>query len=384
MQTNPDNKINILQIIHRYRGNYPLLNLQVKLNPARFRTTICFLSGENDGRNQLDADGYEVLYLGYPGSKLRLHNLPLILHLKRIMEEHEIHVVNCQQHRPTPLGVMAALLAAQKPAVISTLHGLGFAGTWRRRFLNWFLYRKVDRIVGISEGVRQDILSSNWGLQGEKVETILNGLDFDSFLKDMTKEEARKGLLADTIGGFWFGTAGRLSPVKNQKTLIAAFAKVAERHADAHLLIAGKGELEEELRNQVIQLRLQGQVHFLGFQKDMFRVLRALDAFVLPSLREGFGLSLVEAMAAGLPVIGARVGGIPEIFGEHDLGQMINPTDVSDMADAMSRMVESPPERLAAMGQVARQRAVEGFSADRLIANSERLYEQVFSRRSAR
>jgi glycosyltransferase involved in cell wall biosynthesis len=376
--------INILQLIHRYRGNYPLLNLQVRLDPAGFRTTICFLSGENDGKNQLDADGYDVLYLGCPGPRLRLHNLPLILRLKRIMEEREIHVVNCQQHRSTPLGVAAATLADQRPAVISTLHGLGFARTWRRKFLNWLLYRKVDRIVGVSEEVSRDILNANWRLPKEKVETIHNGLDYDAFLKDADKDAAREGLLPGKSRGFWFGTAGRLAPVKNHRTLISAFGKVARRHSHVHLLIAGDGELAGELQNLVARSGLQEQVHFLGFRRDMPLILKSLDVFVLPSLREGFGLALVEAMASGLPVIGARVGGIPEIFGDGDFGRLIEPADADDLADAMNRMVETSPERLVSMGQAARRRALEDFSADRMAADYERLYEQVFSARGAR
>jgi glycosyltransferase involved in cell wall biosynthesis len=376
--------INILQLIHRYRGNYPLLNLQVRLDPAGFRTTICFLSGKNDGKNQLDADGYDVLYLGCPGPRLRLHNLPLILRLKRIMEEREIHVVNCQQHRSTPLGVAAATLADQRPAVISTLHGLGFARTWRRKFLNWLLYRKVDRIVGVSEEVSRDILNANWRLPKEKVETIHNGLDYDAFLKDADKDAAREGLLPGKSRGFWFGTAGRLAPVKNHRTLISAFGKVARRHSHVHLLIAGDGELAGELQNLVARSGLQEQVHFLGFRRDMPLILKSLDVFVLPSLREGFGLALVEAMASGLPVIGARVGGIPEIFGDGDFGRLIEPADADDLADAMNRMVETSPERLVSMGQAARRRALEDFSADRMAADYERLYEQVFSARGAR
>jgi glycosyltransferase involved in cell wall biosynthesis len=89
-------------------------------------------------------------------------------------------------------------------------------------------------------------------------------------------------------------------------------------------------------------------------------------------------------MASGLPVIGARVGVIPEIFGDGDFGRLIEPADADDLADAMNRMVETSPERLVSMGQAARRRALEDFSADRMAADYERLYEQVFSARGAR
>ncbi len=370
--------INVFHLTHCYRGNYPMRNLHAKLDPRRFRTTFCFLSGENDGKNKLDSEGCDVIYLNYRKKQLRFYNLPLILELKRIFEEKQIHIVNCQQHRSTPLGVIAAALTAQNPAVISTLHGLGFAKSWRRKCLNWVLYKKVDRIVGVSEAVCRDILESNWGLQSDKVKPIHNGLDLEAFLVNTSKDEARDGLLPGMTQGFWFGTAGRLSPVKNHRNLILAFSKVAERHSHAHLLIAGEGELAGELQSLVAHLQLQERVHFLGFRRDMPRILRSLDVFVLPSLREGFGLALLEAMASGLPVIGARVGGVPEIFGEHDLGRLIEPTDLSDLANVMNEMVETSPERLIAMGQLGRRRATKDFSAARMISNYERLYEEIF------
>ncbi|MRS01778.1 glycosyltransferase [bacterium] len=374
--------IHILYIIHRYRRNYPLLNLQVRLNPDKFRITVCFLSGENDGKNQLDADGYDVVYLGC--KELRLRNVPLIFRLKRIMEERCIDVVNCQQHRSTPLGVAAAVLAKQKPAVISTLHGLGTAATWRRKCLNWLLYKKLDRIVGISHGVSQDIVTSNWCLPAAKVATIQNGLDYDAFLAQGSKEDARNEILPGKTEGFWFGTAGRLSPVKNQRTLIVAFSKIALNRRNAHLLIAGTGELAAELENLVNKLNLHGQVHFLGYRRDMPLVFRALDVFVLPSLREGLPLAMLEAMASGLPVIAARVGGIPEVFGEQDLGRLIEPRDPSSLVAAIQEMVEASPERLAAQGRVARLRATEDFSSRRMISGYERLYEQVCAVKNAR
>ncbi|BCR05197.1 glycosyl transferase family 1 [Desulfuromonas versatilis] len=366
--------INILHIIHRYRGDYPLLNLQVRLDPRRFRTVICFMSGENDGKNQLDALGYKTYYLGLKGKNLRFSNVPLLLKLKRIIESENVQVVNCQQHRSTPIGVLAAMLARPKPAVLATLHGLGTAKTWRRRAFNWLLYRRLHRIIGISKGVSADVVASNWGLSEERTVTIQNGLEYDRFPAALEKNAARSRFAPGQADGFWFGTMGRLSEVKNHRNLILGFAHMAERFPAANLLIAGEGELRPELEGLIAAKGLTERVHLLGFRRDIPEFLKALDAFLLPSLREGLPLALLEAMASGLPVIASRVGGIPEVFGDAQIGLLVSPESPEEIGEALAEVAGSSAQRLQSWGQAARRRAVEDFSAARMIAAYEQVY----------
>ncbi len=370
--------ISILHVIHRYRGDYPLLNSQVALDPKRFRTVVCYLSGEDDGKNRLAEQGAGVVYLNRRHSHLRWYNLSLILELKGLIDREGIGVVNCQQHRSTPLGVLAALLSRLKPAVVVTLHGLGTARTWQRKLLNALLFRKVFRVVGISHGVSADIARANWGLPREKVVTIQNGLVYDAFLSGPSRTEARTMILPGLQERFWFGIVGRLSAVKNHETLLRAFSRVVATHPDALLVVAGSGELETSLKGLTAELGLQEHVSFLGFRRDVPVLLRALDVFLLPSLREGLPLSLLEAMASGLPSVAARVGGIPEVIGAEDLGRLVEPLDLEKLAEAMLELAALPPERLEAMGSAARKRALEEFSAARMIDGYERLYQDAF------
>ncbi len=370
--------INILHIIHKYRGDYDLLNQQVNLDPETFRTVVCYLSGEDDGCNGLDAAGVKTIYLGFEPSKLRFHNLSLLQRLKSLMDEEQTHVVNCQQHRSTPIGVLASLLSDNKPSVVSTLHGLGFARTLRRKLLNWFLYKQIFRVIGISQGVSQDILSSNWGLAEAKVVTVQNGLVFDRFLHDEPKDVSRASVLPEKMNAFWFGTVGRLSEVKNHRHLISAFSGVSQQLPDAILVIAGSGEMEQGLRRQVTEAGLDDRVIFLGYRDDIARVLNCFNVFLLPSLREGFGLAMLEAMASRLPVIASRVGGIPEIIGNQDFGIMIDPQKTEELEAAMKRMAELPESQLKELGELARRRALEGFTAERMIADYQRVYQEAY------
>ena len=273
--------ITILHLIHKYRGDYPLLNQQVNLDPARFRTVVCYLSGEDDGRNSLPAAGIKTLYLGFRPQSLRLHNLSLLWQLKQLMDENDIHVVNCQQHRTTPLGVIAAGMAGNKPTVVSTLHGLGFSRRVTRKALNWFLYKRIFRVIGISHGVSRDILDNNWSLSENKVVTVQNGLIYEPFLGDEDKVLCRSAVLPQQTNAFWFGAVGRLSDVKNHRTLIAVFGELSRDMPEALLVIAGSGENEAELRRQVAAAGLNERVVFLGYRSDIPRILNCLDVFLL-------------------------------------------------------------------------------------------------------
>lgn len=370
--------INVLLVVKRYTGHYPLFNEMARLDPERFRVVVCYVGGEDDGKNSMKELAAKIYYLGFSNRQTRMSNVALLRQLGKIMENEKIHVVNCHLHRTTAPGIIAALLAANRPAVISTLHGLGSVGTLRRKVANWLLYKKLFRIVGVSHAVRKDVLESNWGLPEGKVVTIQNGLNLGRFLAGPQQQEARSQVLPGVSGGCWFGTLGRLSPVKNQRRLIEAFRKVVDTHPDSRLLLAGRGELETGLKSLAESLGIGDHVHFLGFRTDVAEILRALDVFVLPSVREGFGLSMLEAMASGLPVIAARVGGIPEIFCERPMGKLIEPTDVDGLAAAMTELAALPTHERRALGENARRRALGEFSAKRMVRQYEQLYEEAW------
>ncbi len=145
------------------------------------------------------------------------------------------------------------------------------------------------------------------------------------------------------------------------------------------LLIAGRGELESQLCQLTATLGVQERVRFLGFRSDVPQVLSTLDCFVFPSLREGLPLALLEAMAEQLPVIAARVGGIPEVCGETTVGRLVRPGDVEILAEAMHSMAATAPAQLHEFGLNARRRALDQFSAERMI----REYEELFAACSA-
>jgi len=378
--------IRILQLSKRYSGDYPLFNEMSRLDDTRFENVVCYLSGHNDGSNALEKTS-KTYYLERNSSHLRWYNFPLIRKIAEIIDRDAIQVVNCQLHRTTPIGVCASLLARQKPLVLSTIHGIGSSTGWGRqlqyRLMNPYLYRTV----AISHAVADDIHTTNPWLAPGKVITVQNGLNFERFLVDDDRMTLRRKLFPEVKANYWFGTAGRLSAVKDHATLLHAFREVVDQTPDVVLMIAGRGELETSLKHLVETLGLQSHVKFLGFRSDIPQVLHTLDFFVFPSLREGLPLALLEAMAAKLPVIASRVGGIPEVFGEDPMGQLISPHNVEELSAAMYNMATTPPSHLRKLGENARRRALGQFDARRMVREYEELYTEcgdVWAKRDAR
>jgi len=364
---------NVLLIVKRYSGDYALVNEMARLDERRFRCVVCYLSGERDGKNSLD-DRITTYYLGLNNSEISPWNNRARKLLVDIFDKEQIHVVNCHLQRTVPLALATSWIARRRPAILATLHGLGSAASWRLRLGNWLLYRAICKLIGVSEGVRQDILKNNWAVKPGKVVTIHNGIDPEPFLVELPRRAARDALLPDGDKGCWFGSIGRLTEVKNQRTLLRAFARVIAAETSARLFLAGRGELEPELKSLADSLGLDDRVVFLGYRQDVPLILRALDVFVLPSLREGRPLSLMEAMCSGLPAVASRVGGIAELFGDADMGRLVDPHDEKSLADAMISMARLSSEERRSLGENARGRVLTSFTAKEMTHQYEAVY----------
>jgi glycosyltransferase involved in cell wall biosynthesis len=171
---------------------------------------------------------------------------------------------------------------------------------------------------------------------------------------------------------------GRFAPPKNHALLIEAFAQVRS-DAPLYLLLVGGGELENAVRQQVAALGLQERVRFLGVRADVADILRASDVFVLSSRVEGNPMSVMEAMAAGLPVVSTAVGGVPELVREGETGLLVPSEDAGALAQAMQALVDDPVRRQA-MGAAARQHAIAHFDIRHTVRMYEELYERLLAR----
>jgi glycosyltransferase involved in cell wall biosynthesis len=345
-----------------------------------FYQVICYLRGHDEEVTELEKFGHDVITLDISKDKLRNFQPCAVLQLTKIMKERGIDIVHCQRHKPTVYGALAAYMAGQHLKVISHVRGLNRARRFRRKFLNRILYRRISRIIAVSNAVRDDIVRTTLMSSPNKVVTIYNGIDVKAFMdSDLTREEVRTQLGLKDKDAFVYGTVGRLVETKGQAVLLRAFARVNAKYPKSWLVFAGKGRLESELRALSAELNIHERVLFLGYRNDIPNVLKSYDAFVLPSIAEGLPGALLEAMTTGIPVIASRVGGVPEILNNPDLGTMVSPHSVDELASAMNVLYKMPEEQRYKIGKSLKERVLEGFSKEKMVSTIAAEYLSVMN-----
>jgi glycosyltransferase involved in cell wall biosynthesis len=202
------------------------------------------------------------------------------------------------------------------------------------------------------------------GVPTRKIRTIANGVDCDTFTPAVRdRSRPRRRVI----------TVANLRREKGHDTLIAAIPQVIERRPDTEFVFVGDGPLRQELQDAVAERGLGSQVTFLGERRDVAALLAQSDVFVLPSRSEACPNGILEAMAAGLPTVACRVGGIPELVVANSTGILVEPDQPEALATALLDVLEQP-ERARALGAAARVRAERHFSFDRMVGAFEELY----------
>ena len=266
--------------------------------------------------------------------------------------------------------VLPALVPRRGTRVVHTLHNLAqreASGSDRRVQALAFRWGVVPVAIGVAvaESIREV-----YGIADATI--VANGIDLAPCRPapgDRASARAELGLAESTPT---FLTAGRLGPQKDHRTLLAALADPRLAAHDVHLLIAGGGELQAELEGLARALRVDGRVRFLGIRSDVPRLMAAADAFVLSSRWEGNPLVVMEAMAAGRPVLATRVGCVPELVDE-GAGLLVAAGDPPALAEGLVRLATNPTER-AAMGERAAEIADARFGFERMAGDYGRLF----------
>lgn len=230
----------------------------------------------------------------------------------------------------------------------------------------------------------RDWLVETVGIDAARVVHVANGIDVSRFGQAAGKDRMR--VLLDTFappGTVLIGSVGRLDPVKDQAGLMTAFKRLcASQPALGNLLrlvIVGKGPQQTALEAQIAQLELSGQVCLLGDRDDVPALLSEFDIFVLSSIAEGMPGAVMEAMAAGLPVVATGVGGVAELVVPGVTGQLVAPARPDLLAAALATYVGDAPLR-ARHGKAGRERMASQFSLDGMVSAYEHLYDRILGR----
>lgn len=285
-----------------------------------------------------------------------------------------VHFHTSRAHSMAPmvrLGYAGAMVATRRMDYVPN-----------RVFAPYLYNHAVDGVAAISTGVADALASA--GVDRNRITIIPSGVDCERFRPASPPEReaarARLGIGASEIAA---GTIGMLEERKGQVYLLEAIARLARAKDLPRIvvLIAGEGSLREQLTERARQFEISNRVMLLGLIEDARSLLDALDIFVLPSLKEGLGIALLEAMASGIAAIGSRTGGILDVVEDGRTGLLVTPGDSTGLAEAIGRLACDAHTR-ATLGGAGRSRICEGFSLEAMARKTAALYHACLAARA--
>jgi glycosyltransferase involved in cell wall biosynthesis len=374
-------KLRVLHLITRLPvggAERLLVDVARGLDPQRFTSVVCCIQERGELAAELEACGIAVHCL--ERMRTKRFDWRAIGDLGSLMREQRIDVVHSHLYHANLYGRLAAR-RARVPAV-ATVHNTYAKRKLHRELLNRWLAHISARVIAVSENVRSDLIRYD-GIPAQKITVIHNGIDVGRVQTPLTRGEARErlGLAADTIV---LGCVARLEEQKGHRFLLEALAQLNEPARGAarfRVVLVGDGRLRAQLEERAAGLGVAAWTMFLGTRHDVPDILKALDICVMPSLWEGLSVAMLEAMAAGLPLVISDVSGVSQVVGDNEYGLKVPAGDAAELARAIARLADAP-ERRAALGAAARRRVRAKFSAQAMLAELARLYEEVSSRRS--
>jgi glycosyltransferase involved in cell wall biosynthesis len=299
-----------------------------------------------------------------------------VLGLARAFRAQRVGIVHCHNAAPLVYGALAARLSGA--AVVYTAHGMKTSGA--RQPVRLARLGLVDEFVTVSDDARRIAVESAHA-HPERVRTIWNGVDTAAYRRIEGEARARvRRSLGLPEEAFVFAIVARLSAAKDHANLFRAFAAVSATDPRSRLVVVGDGEMRARLEELVRELGMENRIVMTGARDDVAEIAGAFDGFVLSSYTEGLAMTLLEAMAAELPVVATRVGGNPEVVVDGETGLVVPARDTMRLAEAM-RWMSAHPEAARAMGVHGRARSLARFSVEAMVSAYDDAYRRALARR---
>jgi glycosyltransferase involved in cell wall biosynthesis len=362
-------KINLLQITHDLAiGGLQqvVVNLCKSIDRSRFNITVLCLRALGEFAPEVERCGIPVLLLPQ-GQKTDYFSF---LKVAKIMRERHIDVIHTHNTQPFFDGVIGGLMAGVK-TMVHTDHARSFPDKRRYMFAEWVLSHFAHKVVGVSDHTSDNLVRYEH-ISRKKIVTIPNGIVGTRFRQPIDVEAKRRELGIPPTGPV-IGIGARLTEQKGITYLLKALPTVLAQHPSLTVIVAGNGPLLPDLKGEAAALGLEQRVRFVGPRTDMPEIIRLFDIYVLPSLWEGLPIVLLEAMAAGCPIVATRVGGNAVAVSEGRNGLLVPPADPPALAKALSDLLSDAAlrQRMSAVGQAMFDR---DFSADEMTRKYEALY----------
>jgi len=309
-----------------------------------------------------------------------LNDLRALFALYRIMGEGRYDLIHCHSTKAGILGRLGAMLTSDS-IIMFTAHGWVFTedqAYWKRWFLaqlERLLAKVATKIICVSAYDRDLALHFKVSCPAKLI-VICNGIDPYPF-SQAQGSELRQQWATGRAPVLAF--VGRLAPQKDPLTLLEATRQLSE----VKLLLVGDGPLRAEVERFIRENGLVNRVLLTGVRADIPDILAASDVFVSPSRWEGLPLAVIEAMMAGLPVVATRVGGVPELVEDGVTGFLVSPRDPEALTAAIQKLLDNEDLRCK-MGQLGRRKALSHFTLERMLAQTQEVYQKVFREQARR
>jgi len=340
------------------------------LDSSRYRSVACLF---RDGwlRRRCEQLGIETHIIGISG----MLDVRWLRRFCGLVRRRGVDLIQAHEFGANTYGALAARLLGI-PAV-ATVHGRSYYGERLKRRLAYRMVARGATMVAVSEDVKRFLVQTT-GAAEHRIRVVHNGIG--SIARPSAAEAGRRRqALGITEEGRIVGVVGSLYGVKGHRYLLEAAPQILKAYPATRFVIVGRGELEATLGEQAARLGLEGRVRFLGFREDVAELLSVFDVFALPSLSEGLSIALLEAMAAGRPVVATAVGGNPELIIDRETGLLVPPGDARSLADAIGRLLQDPAEA-SRLGRNAMDRVRRCFGVEAMIGGYQAIYDGALAR----
>jgi glycosyltransferase involved in cell wall biosynthesis len=382
--------IRIARIITRLDLSGPARHvcaLTAGLNDRKFQSWLMCGRARQSERHASEIaaeSGIEPIYIDHLRRGPGPWDIGAALRISRELASIRPHIIATHTAKAGALGRTVALLrfgrGARRPRMVHTFHGHVFRGYFSQPVTRAFiaierqLARSTDAIVTVSPAVRRELVDEYRIAPPEKVRVVPLGFDF-SWVQELERHRgwlrARLGALESTV---LFGTVGRLAKIKNTALVLRSFARMLRTEdIDARLVVIGDGECSDDLRSLARELAIEDRTLFCGWMLDRAKVFSDLDVTCLSSFNEGTPVCLIESLAAGVPVVATRVGGVADVVAEGHDGELVDSENKEGFAAAMAKVGRT-------RNRISHDRSAgikAYYSSSRLITDIKTLYEEV-------
>jgi glycosyltransferase involved in cell wall biosynthesis len=344
-----------------------MMNLAISSQLSSFEHQFCAISHGGATADAIAAAGGFVTKLECRSS---IPSLSALNGLVRVIRELRPSVIHCHGAEANFHGVLAGRLCAVPVCIAEEIGFPGHSSTARVVF-RW-LYRLADTVVAVSEAVKQRII--------EFGEVTPDRCDVLPIPVQMIAERR----VSTTLKHFEIGFVGRLEAVKNPTGLVRAVSILRDRGLSVRLTIVGDGSQRTSLRSEVEALNLLDCVDLVGYDPAPFARLQRISLYVQPSLSEGFGIALVEAMSMGVPVLATATGGAPEFIADGENGWLLPGTTPEEIADKIMTIASLDPDKLELIAKKGQKSVIDRFSPAAYFTECDALYTGLLARRKKR